>query len=167
MKNPISPKLPAGGVWAGFATLALALLANITPGQLAFLGPEAPLAYGVVIGGAFALGVYRKEDPLRAAGLAARQVAADPGLAAKLPAGLLDVLQSVEGPAPAGTFPAGRVAAAAPAAAPAAPAADPAPTAAPAADPVPTAAADPQPAPAVDVPPATVTPLYQPPSGTA
>jgi hypothetical protein len=65
--TPISPKVTSGGVWAGYATLILALLNTVTPDSLTFLGHLAPLGYGVVIGGSYALGAWLKTDPLRAA----------------------------------------------------------------------------------------------------
>lgn len=67
MKTPISPKVTTGGIWAGYATLLLALLNTVTPDSLAFLGHLAPLGYGVVIGGSYALGAFLKADPLRVA----------------------------------------------------------------------------------------------------
>lgn len=65
--TPVSPKVKAGANWAAYATLALTLLSTITPDSLSFLGAYSPLAYGVVIGGTYALGAYLKADPLRQA----------------------------------------------------------------------------------------------------
>ena len=66
--TPVSPKLTHGANFAGYATLGLTILDSFTPDSFAFLGKYAPLAYGAVIGAAYALGVYLKEDPLRTAG---------------------------------------------------------------------------------------------------
>jgi hypothetical protein len=63
--TPVSPKVKAGANWAAYATLALTLLSTVTPDNLAFLGAYAPLAYGVVIAGTYAIGAYLKADPLR------------------------------------------------------------------------------------------------------
>lgn len=66
MTTPVSPKVKAGANWAGYATLLLTLLSTLTPDSLSFLGHLAPAAYGVVVGGTYALGAYLKADPLRA-----------------------------------------------------------------------------------------------------
>ena len=76
MSTPVSPKVTAGANWAGYATMALTLLSSITPDSLAFLGKWAPAAYGLVVGGSYALGAYLKEDPLRTA--APAPAASDP-----------------------------------------------------------------------------------------
>lgn len=75
--NPTSPKVVAGGQWAAYATFILTILGTVTPGQLSFLGVYAPLVYGLIIGISYAVGAWRKEDPLRTAGaatIAAKQV---------------------------------------------------------------------------------------------
>jgi hypothetical protein len=68
IKTPASPKVLSGGTWAAFATMALALANSITQDSLSFLGPWAPLVYGLIIGLSYALGAYLKEDPLRTEG---------------------------------------------------------------------------------------------------
>ena len=73
--TPVSPKVTAGANWAAYATLALTLLSTITPDSLSFLGVYSPLAYGLIVGGTYALGAYLKADPLR-------QAPADPAPAA-------------------------------------------------------------------------------------
>ena len=94
--TPVSPKVKAGANWAAYATLALTLLSTITPDGLAFLGRYSPLAYGLVVGGTYALGAYLKADPLR-------QAPAEPAPAAS----------PADTPAaPASTYPAAAVAAA-------------------------------------------------------
>jgi hypothetical protein len=70
VSTPVSPKVTSGATWATLATLALTVLTVITPDMLAFLGPYAPLAYGLVVGATYALGAYLKRDPLREAGAA-------------------------------------------------------------------------------------------------
>jgi hypothetical protein len=67
MNTPVSPKVKAGANCAGYATLILTLLSTLTPDSLSFLGHLAPAAYGVVVGGTYAIGAYLKADPLRAA----------------------------------------------------------------------------------------------------
>lgn len=84
--TPVSPKVKAGANWAGYATLALTLLSTITPDSLSFLGHLAPLAYGVVIGGTYALGAYLKADPLRKADPAQPVADATPTVTATAPA---------------------------------------------------------------------------------
>ena len=49
--------------------------------MLTFLGPYAPLAYGLIVGATYALGAYMKRDPLREAGAVANT-------ATPLPAGI-------------------------------------------------------------------------------
>jgi len=94
-KTPVSPKVVAGANWSGYATLILTLLNTITPDSLAFLGHLAPLAYGVVIGGAYAIGAYLKTDPAREAGLAA--LAAQPANPLAIP--VPDVMPADPAPA--------------------------------------------------------------------
>ncbi|WGH20354.1 membrane protein [Arthrobacter phage MaGuCo] len=72
--NPVSPKVTAGASWAAVASLVLTVLTAITPEMLAFLGPWAALAYGVVVGASAALGGYLKSDPVRAVGVAVLDV---------------------------------------------------------------------------------------------
>ncbi|WP_284984317.1 hypothetical protein [Arthrobacter sp. efr-133-TYG-118] len=75
--TPISPKVSAGANAAAYATLVLTLLDSLAPDSFAFLGKLQPLAYGVVIGGSYALRAWLKADPLRDAGAAAQKAAAD------------------------------------------------------------------------------------------
>lgn len=103
-KTPVSPKVTAGGVWAGYATLLLALLSTVTPDSLAFMGHLAPLGYGVVIGGSYALGAFLKTDPLRAPAAAATVINLPPASAPVSFAATqarLDAAAAAEIPAPA------------------------------------------------------------------
>src|SRR5690242_14819059 len=70
MKTSISPKVTAGANWSVYAGFLLTILNLITPDMLAPLGKWAPLVYCGISGLAFAIGAYRKEDPLRTAGSA-------------------------------------------------------------------------------------------------
>lgn len=66
--TPVSPKVASGATWAVLATLAMTVLTAITPDMLAFMGPYAPLAYGLVVALASGLAAYMKRDPLREVG---------------------------------------------------------------------------------------------------
>lgn len=101
--TPISPKVTAGANAAAYATLLLTLLDSLAPDSLAFLGKLQPIAYGVVIGGSYALRAFLKADPLRDAGAAAQAAAPAPG-GVEVP--------DVAPIAPAATFPAAKVEAA-------------------------------------------------------
>lgn len=90
IQTPVSPKVTAGANWAAYATLALTLLSTVTPDMLAFLGPYAPLAYGLIVGITYALGAYLKPDPLRDAGAEALPAAEPAPLPAAEPAPLPD-----------------------------------------------------------------------------
>ncbi|MDQ0241147.1 hypothetical protein [Arthrobacter bambusae] len=102
--TPISPKVTAGANAAAYATLLLTLLDSLAPDSLAFLGKLQPIAYGVVIGGSYALRAFLKADPLRDAGAAAQAAVAAP--ASDTPVAPQPDI------APAATFPAAKVEAA-------------------------------------------------------
>ncbi|USL85093.1 portal protein [Arthrobacter phage SWEP2] len=72
-KTPVSPKVKSGANWAAIATLVLTVLTTITPEMLDFLGKWAPLAYGAVVGGSYAIAAYLKSDDLRDYGALAIQ----------------------------------------------------------------------------------------------
>jgi hypothetical protein len=86
VSTPVSPKVASGAKWAVLATLALTVLTAITPDMLAFLGPYAQLAYGLVVALASGLAAYMKRDPLRDAGAAVTDAKALPaGINTPLP----------------------------------------------------------------------------------
>lgn len=88
--TPTSPKVKAGAAWSAYASLGLTVLGTITPESLAFLGPYAPLAYGLVIGGSYALGSYLKEDALRTEGARALAEKEAPSSSASIPSPSLE-----------------------------------------------------------------------------
>jgi hypothetical protein len=74
----ISPKVKGGLIWGTLATLAVAFLSAITPGQLAWAGPWAPVLFSAIPLLTAQIAAWTKTDPLRVKGqqaLAAEQAA--------------------------------------------------------------------------------------------
>lgn len=72
----VSPKVKAALNWGALASLALAFLNSVTPGDLAFLGKFEPLAWALIPIVIAAVAAWAKTDSVREAGKAALAKAA-------------------------------------------------------------------------------------------
>ena len=71
--NPTSQKVSSGVVSSTITTLILWFITSNSPDLLSLFGKYQVLVVGAVAIAAFAIAAWRKEDPLRAAGIAAQE----------------------------------------------------------------------------------------------